>query len=912
MSVPAHLPVSTGRPGRLDAASINDTAAPFPEDRTFHQLFEAAVARVPDRVALAYEGTTYTYAELNQRANQLAHRLRTLGVGPDVCVAMCLPRSAEMIIALVGILKAGGAYVPVLPESPKARLQHQLGETKAPVVITLERLCDALPEFAGTILCLDRDAALLATEPTDDPPHLTKPHHLVYVIYTSGSTGTPKGVMVRHENLVNYSWSLAHKLRLDEADAEGGWSFATVSTLAADLGNTCIFPALMSGGALHVIGHDAAMDPEKFAAYCRSHPIDVLKITPSHLGALMTCKDPRDVLPRKVLVTGGEASSWGLIDKIRSLSKLRWVNHYGPTETTIGSLTLDLDLEQDEVRKHAGACPIGRPIANTRVYILDDKRQPVPFGEPGELYIAGRGVTAGYIGQPERTAERFLPEHGQPDGRMYSTGDRVKQLPNGAIEFLGRADNQVKVRGFRVELGEIEVALRKHARVRETVVMARPFGEGDLRIVAYYVLSPGELVPAQALREHVASFLPEQMVPSIFVPLQALPLTLNGKVDKKALPDPGAAPEEAESVPPADELERKLTEVWRRVLGVRRVGADDNFFEIGGHSLAAMHMLAEVGKVVGSPVPNHVLFHSPTIAGIARYLRGDQKGKELRSLVPIQPDGTKPPLFLFHGGGGEVFVYRDLVRRLGTDQPVFGLQARREDDGTVKTRRVEDMAAYYVDEIRQVKPKGPYYLGGLSFGGKVAYRAAQLLTAAGEQVPLTMMFDTWGPGYPRVRPEVGPLQRKLFWLYRRVEHHVGSLMLLEPERRVPYLQDKLKHTVEELGYAVEDASKELSRKALTLIGKTPPPDLKKTISFVAAASEAYDPTPYDGRVVLFRNTEQPLDVFPDRTLGWGPVARNLEVIDLPGYHATMIAEPRLRFLVAAMVPMLEAAQAQYG
>ena len=298
----------------------------------FHELFEIAAARVPARTALVYETRSLRYDELDGEANRLAHRLRDLGVGPEVLVALCVPRSAEMIIGLLGIMKAGGAYVPLLPESPAARLTHQLAETRAPVLVTTRAVAPTLPAFAGTIICLDDDAQLAAS-PSTSPGQTARPEHTAYVIYTSGSTGTPKGVAVRHENLVNYTLCLARQLELSDND---GLSFATVSTLAADLGNTCVFPSLMSGGTLHVIGHDAAMDPERFASYARKHPIDVLKITPSHLGALLTGRSPKDALPRRWLVTGGEASSWTLVDKVRSLSSLRWINHYGPTASVIG------------------------------------------------------------------------------------------------------------------------------------------------------------------------------------------------------------------------------------------------------------------------------------------------------------------------------------------------------------------------------------------------------------------------------------------------------------------------------------------------------------------------------------------------------------------------------------------------
>ena len=864
----------------------------------FHELFEAAAARVPARTALVYEARALTYDELNRHANRLAHRLRSLGVGPDVFVALCVPRSAEMIIGLLGIMKAGGAYVPLLPESPAARLAHQLAETRAPVVVTTHAVAPTLPAFAGTVVCVDDEAAL-ASCPMTNPVRTARPEHTAYVIYTSGSTGTPKGVAVRHENLVNYAACLAQRLELVDEDA---LSFATVSTLAADLGNTCVFPSLMSGGMLHVISHDAAMDAEQFASYARENPIDVLKITPSHLGALLTCSSPKDALPRRWLVTGGEASSWALVDKVRSLSKLRWINHYGPTETTIGSFTLDLDLEEAEVRRHASAAPIGRPISNTRAYLLDGDLNAVADGEIGELYIAGAGVSSGYLRQPEKTAERFLPEPGPlPGARMYWTGDRVRRLPSGAIEFLGRSDHQVKIRGFRVELGEIDALIKRQPGVHDSLVVARTIRE-DLQIVGYYV---SKTVTSHELRRALAARLPEQMVPAHLVRLDALPLTRNGKVDRAALPEPHASPEVIDRAPPTDGLEARIVHIWSEILNVRNIGSNDSFFELGGHSLAAMHMLSTVKRQLGKTVPNHVLFHSPTVASMAAYLRASHDNKDLRSLVPVQPLGSRPALFLVHGGGGEVFFYRDLARRLGDDQPVYGLQARREDDGSVKTRTVEDMAMYYLTEIRVQQPEGPYYLGGMSFGGKVAFEMAQMLRSVGQEVALVMLFDTWGPGYPRTRDDVGVLRRKAYWVYQRLGHHVGSVTLLESAKRVPYVREKLHRTWLETRWAFEDLGKELRKKAITLMGKEPPPNAGKTISFIAAATAIYEPRFYDGHIVLFRSRDQPLDVYPDPSLGWAPFVRDLEVCELPGIHATMTAEPRVRFLVEALQPMLD-------
>jgi amino acid adenylation domain-containing protein len=884
--------------------------------RCFHELFEATAARVPDRLAVVCGAQELTYAALNRRANQLAHHLRARGVRAGSCVPLCLARSAEMIVALLGIMKAGAAYVPLLPESPRLRLAHQLADTEAPVVVTTDALAGLLPDGARP-LCLDRDAAALAAAEADNPALRLDPRALCYVIYTSGSTGTPKGVAVRHENLANYTAFLSGLLRLADHDAAGGLAFATVSTLAADLGNSCIFPALASGGCLHVISHDVAMDGQLFAETARRRPLDVLKITPSHLGALLA-GGGADVLPRRVLITGGEAARWTLVDQVHALAAarapgpaLRWINHYGPTETTIGSLTLDLDREEAAVRPHTDVLPIGRPIANTRLYILDEERRPVPPGEVGELYIAGAGVTSGYLKQPEKTAERFLPEPGRrsEDDQMYRTGDRVRVLPNGAIEFLGRFDHQVKVRGFRVELGEIEAVLRAHPGVREAVVVACEPRPQETRLVAY-VVPADPTVALPALRAHLGASLPDHMVPGIILPLAALPLNANGKLDRKALPDPFVverdAPAAAATADSGTDLESTIAAVWCELLGLRRVDPDASFFTLGGDSLGALHMLAAVQKRVGKLVPTQVLFQRPTVAGVAAYLRQGAPD-DFRSLVAIQPKGTRPPLFCVHGGGGEVFWLRSLALRLGLDQPFYGLQARREDDLSIKTRRVEEMAAYYLDEIRRAFPRGPYFLSGASFGGKVAFEMAHRLRAQGEEVALLALFDTWGPSYPRLRPDVSPMRRRAYWLYQRLRHHLGSVWYLETPDRLPYVRDKLRRAWQESKWALEDWQKERRRRAAEARNEDPGA-LAIPSSFIREASDHYVARPYPGKVVLFRSRQQQLDFLPDDTLGWSAVVSDLEVHEVPGIHAAMLAEPRVGVLVRSLGPVLARAQ----
>lgn len=611
---------------------LNRTTADYPHDRCIHHLFEEQVDRTPERPALACDGRQWTYRELNARANQLAHRLRSLGVKPGARVGLCMDRSGESIVALLGILKAGAAYVPLHSEQPKARLAFQLAETAAPVLVTQESLLTGLPEFAGAIVCLDRDASTLDGQPTTNPERLGTPEDLVYVIYTSGSTGTPKGVAVRHRNLVNYAHYMCGRL-----GAEAGLNFATVSTLSADLGNTCVFPALISGGCLHVIPYEMAMDGNRVADYAARQPIDVLKITPSHLAALLASAESGDVLPHKLLVLGGEASSWDFVRRIREFGRCGVINHYGPTETTVGSLTFDADGQDSEI---ASTVPVGRPIANTRVYVLDAHGQPVPIGVAGELYIAGDGVAQGYLNQPARTAERFVrePFAGGPDARMYRTGDLVRYLPDGAIEFLGRIDQQVKIRGFRVEPGEVEGVLSRHAGVRRVAVTARDDKAGGKCLVAYVVPAAGRSAPVDELRRYLLEQLPHYMVPAAFVTLEDLPLTANGKIDRQALPDPDAVPAAGKPFAAArNPDEEALCRIWSEVLGVERVGIHDDFFELGGHSLLATQVVSRVRGALGVDLPLRTIFESPTVAGLVEALtrlRGeDAEGEDVSRML---------------------------------------------------------------------------------------------------------------------------------------------------------------------------------------------------------------------------------------------------------------------------------------
>ncbi len=639
----SRLPLLNAEQRRQILHSWNHTAADYPSDRCLHELFEAQAARTAERPAVQFEDRTLSYRELNEQANRLAHYLRSLGVGPDSLVGLCLERSAEMMVAMLGILKAGGAYVPLNADNPKPRLAQQLAGAVA--LITESKLAAQMPEFSGQTLCIDRDQARWAQQPSSNPANQTNPDHLVYVIYTSGSTGVPKGVAVRHRNLVNYAHFITQRLELERFPE--GLHFATVSTLGADLGNTCIFPALISGGCVHVISYEVSTDSQRFSDYCRRHPVDVLKIVPSHLQALLGPADAGSVLPRKYLITGGESLTEKLIAKIESFHpSCELLNHYGPTETTVGSLTLR--LKEYGKRSGGSSIPIGKPIANTRIYILDQHREPVPVGVVGELYIGGAGVTAGYLNQPEKTAERFVPdpfvEHS--DGKMYRTGDLARYQEDGNVEFLGRGDDQVKIRGFRIELGEIEAVLAKHAGVKQAVVLAREDEGGEKRLVGYIVPQREPSVSVEQLRSYLKEQLPDYMVPAAMVMLAKLPLNANGKIDRQALP----APEQAQTktyVAPRTPTEEVLAGIWAEVLRLPRVGTEDDFFQIGGHSLLATQVISRVRRTLNIELPLRTLFEKPTVASLASEVERVRRGsaRPIPRIVPVSREQALPLSF---------------------------------------------------------------------------------------------------------------------------------------------------------------------------------------------------------------------------------------------------------------------------
>ena len=585
-----------------------------------HHLIEAQARRTPDASALAFEGARLTYRELERRANALAAHLRRLGAGPEARVGLFVERSLEMVVGIVAVLKAGAAYVPMDAAFPRERLAFMLSDAGVKLVLTHSGLTANLPmegvEGVQT-LCVDQLDWSDAGAPLGDTG--VGPQNLAYVIYTSGSTGQPKGVCIEHRNIVHYVRGVAERLQL-----EPGMAHATVSTVAADLGNTVIFPALATGGCLHVVSQERAESRALFAEYLRANRIDVLKIVPSHLAALQSGGPLEEVMPARRLVLGGEASRLDWIERLRAAApQCAIFNHYGPTETTVGVLTYRVGAELP--RTPSRNLPLGRPLPDTRIHLLDEQGRPVAAGEKGEICIAGLQVARGYLNRPELSVERFVrdPFSADPRARMYRTGDLGRLLPEGDIEFCGRGDHQVKVHGYRVELGEIEAALREDERVQDAVAALR-----DEQLVAFVsskVMGPFiDPLSVPVLRENLKAKLPQYMVPSVIVLLEALPLNANGKIDRQALAALPIEPAErtAEYVAPRTETERALAAIWGELLNVERIGADDDVFDLGAHSLLAMKALTRIREAFGVNLVLRNLFEQPTVGRLAPVIDG--------------------------------------------------------------------------------------------------------------------------------------------------------------------------------------------------------------------------------------------------------------------------------------------------
>ncbi len=850
-----------------------------------YDLIHQQVDRTPDAVAAIFEDRQLTFRQLDDRANQLAHRLRNLGVGPGVLVGICVERSLDMLVGLLALWKAGGAWVPLDPAYPADRLAFMLEDSAPRVLLTQLSLEKRLPAHQAQTVFLDAPLADRTGNPAQPYPDAPDPNHLAYVLYTSGSTGQPKGVRISNRALVNFLTSMQREPGLTAGD-----TLLAVTTLSFDIAGLELFLPLISGARVVIAGREVAADGVRLSSLLRRCGATVMQATPATWRLLLAAG--WEGSPQLKILCGGEAWSTDLAQELLPRCKSLW-NMYGPTETTIWSSVARVESGKPIV--------IGNPIANTTFHILDPLRQPVPAGVTGELYIGGDGVAEGYLNRPDLTNERFVndPFSDQPGARLYKTGDAVRRLSDGGIEFLYRIDQQVKIRGFRIELGEIESALAQHPDITQCVTLALEDPRGDKRLVAYIVPANPRFVPGTAeLREFLNRKLPAWMIPAAFVTIPALPLAPNGKVDRRALPAPSPLPSQ-QSFPPRTPLELQLAKIWEQVLGIRVTSVRDNFFDLGGHSLLALQMFAQIEKTCHVRLPLATLYEAPAIESMARILESRAVSPRWNSLVEIQPHGSRPPFFCFHGEGGNVLIYRKLAQYLGPTQPFYGLQSQGLDGHSPLLKTIEEMAALYIKEIRAVQPHGPYLLGGYCLGGTVAYEAAQQLNAAGEEVALLALFDTMN--WQNLRMTAWT---KGFMLFQRLIFHAAVLLKLDAAGKRKFFAGKFYDLRKRIPVWYGLLVSPFRRRSPSASGLLVPAQVWRA-NHDAAAN--YVPRPWPGAVTDFRPARQ-YRALSKPDLKWDRLASGGErIVTIPGYPAVMLLEPYVRELAAMLSACIDEA-----
>ncbi len=761
--------------------SFNATAGAFPSDKCVAQLVEEQAARMPDAVAFQFHERTLSYRELNEKANRLGHHLRSFGVGPETLVGLCVRRSLDLPVAMLGILKAGGAYVPLDPDFPPDRLAFYISDSKMPVIVAHHDLLDNLPVAGLKKVCVDADAESIACQPATNPPAASRPENLIYVLYTSGSTGRPNGVAIEHRSLVNLLWSFKKEPGLKASD-----TILSITTTSFDIHAVETWLPMIVGARSVIVPRETALDGHRLIDMLNDCDVTVMQSTPA-TWRLILAAGWRGKANLKALA-GGEALSLELKEQLLERAAEVW-NVYGPTETTVWSIIHKASPVDDRVL-------IGKPILNTQVHVLDPfSRQPMPIGCVGEIWIAGDGLARGYLGRDELTAARFVadPFSAKPGARMYKTGDLGRFFAGGQLECLGRVDHQVKIRGFRIELNEIEHVLEQHEGVAQVVVIASTDDQFAAMLHGYYQCRAGHAPTPADLRRFGQGTLPDYMVPATFTRLDQFPQTPNGKVDRKALPAPtvdsAARSVERELALPVNDAERALLSIWEEAFGIQPISVTDDFHELGGHSLLAAVLMSRIESRLGHRISLEVLFEKPTVRGLAHVIN-EKLELGSGSMVPLQTGGSQPPLFLIAGVGGHVFAFHKFARQLGPDYTVYGMKAIGVNGSEPPLDCFELIAARYVKEILAERPDGPYVIGGYSVGGRIALEVALQLQALGKDVPRLLVFDMFAPGFPQ------PLS-----LLRRLIFHAKHFLALPMQKKWRYLRERITRVLRRVNLA---------------------------------------------------------------------------------------------------------------
>ena len=866
----SRLPFLTGPERHRILYEWNSTARKFPADVPLQQLIEAQVERTPAAIAVSFAPNSalgsaassnverLTYTELNTRANRLAACLRSLGVTNNTLVGVCLERSIDLLIAPLAILKAGGAYLPLDPDHPDDHIGPIVESARLEILIGRPELAGRLPNFRGKLVLLDWD--VLEQYPKTNQPVPVSGNDLAYVIYTSGSTGQPKGVMIPRRALNNLLWSMRDWFQFGPRDV-----LLALTTIAFDIAGVDLWLPLLAGACVLMVDRGTTMDARLLQDAIQRESVTFLQCTPASWKLLIDSAWLGQ--PGLQAVCTGEAMPKDLVRRLLPRVGRLW-NMYGPTETTIWSTGYRFSAVDEPVL-------IGRPIANTQTYILDEHLAPAPIGVPAELYIGGDGLALGYLHQPELTASRFVddPFSQIPGARLYRTGDLARYRSDGNIECLGRNDDQIKLRGFRIEPEEIRAALTRHPSILDAIALLDTGATGDSRIVAYLIARPGNPPEATELRAFLRRSLPDYMIPASFVFLDSLPLNGNGKINRRALPQPKThSTETAASEAIQDPLEARLRDIFSPVLGLKTIGVDDDFFDLGGHSLTAAQLFTEINISFNLDLPLATLFHAPTIRRLAALIRDSRVDQMSEPIVPIQGNGSQPPIFCIGAVDGELIVFRRLALELGMDQPLYGLQPFRLI-GSCPT--VKQMAAAYIHELRRMGQSRPAYLLGYSFGGLVAVEIARQLQRRGFPPALVMLIDASYPAGCRANEPWEQRLKRYRFLWDRISNGGGW-----------------SHFLERLRYG----SARIAHRASSTVGIPLPIQSNDISALQGLASESYRIKSYRGPVRLFRAESQPEFLTGGLDLGWSGVLSNLAIDHVPGDHGTMNTGINLKIL----------------
>lgn len=864
---------------------FNQTCVDYPQDVSLHQLFEKQVELTPDSIALISESEELTYRQLNYRVNQLVHYLQKQDITNESLIAICLERDLDMVVGILAILKAGSAYIPLDPSYPTERLNFMLCDSQASVLITQQHILEKLSLSSAKTVCLDIHKNEIAQESQENPVSTLKADHLAYIIYTSGSTGTPKGVLGTHRGTVNglhWLWK-TYPFTPEEVCCQ-----KTAISFVDSVWE--IFAPLLQGIPTVIVSNATILDPQLFIETLAHHKVTRIIVVPSLLRLMVNNYSHllKKLSQLKLWITSGEALTVQLVKNFRELIPFaKLINLYGSSEVSANATYYDTKLLQDD----SNSVPIGCPIDNTQIYVLNRDLQLTPIGVVGELYLGGEGLAKGYLYRPELTQEKFIDNPFIPQNKIYKTGDLVRWLKNGHLEYLGRHDQQVKIRGFRVELGEISTIISQHPDVEESVVIASEDDQENQRLIAY-VVTNNQDIAAQML-PYLSQKLPNYMLPSAFVALNSIPLTPNGKVDKRALPINKVMRSNTTQslIVPRNYTELSLVKLWENILQTNPIGITDNFFELGGHSFLAVRLMAQIQDRFGHHLPLSSLFENPTIEKLAQVV-SQPVGKTSNSpLVAIQPNGVKTPFFCIHGAGGGVRHYFNLSRRLGEDYPFYGLQ-HTPDQEEPEIISVEETASRYLQEIRKVQPNSPYLLGGHCYGGVVAFEMAQQLQRQGQTVALLVVIDTILTEIPIKSTKDDDAK----FLLRMAESIKTNNDI---DFSIPF--DELREL------PLNEQFNLLNKKANSIFSDTEIHDFLRYYKIFKAnvkAMREYIPQLYSHSITLLRAKEEIVHDFDnpefhtdDPLLGWGKCSSQpIQIIEVSGDHFSMLVEPHIQEL----------------